>query len=367
MKRYIAVIAALLCLASCGEITDSSAKEIGSEAAPAVSQTEAVTSASPETVTETSPAEEYPKDYCLLIDELLAPQVTGVSLKVPEPEGLCSLENVYKTDVLATDTVGLVGCPVRVGLKAKQGELSFAVNTNALGDLPFENLAVMKTGQGESFEVIPFRSDGSSIVCEITESDTYLLVDLYQWQSAWGGDVSGMEHETEFTVGDGFDLRVTLPKGVAPNKVSSMWEITPVDGVYQMMTKELMLQNGQDKATVKAELKAYRYPNEEDGCGSPLPLKSFDDKMSEIAAIPSDQFEAETSEPWDVGGGRRGFMAVFRFPEEPDMGISEQTTVEAFYEVSEDTYILYSLSFTGQDESLIESCIKSIKSFTYLK
>lgn len=381
LKRYFAVIAALLCLASCGEVDDSSessAKE-DSSAAASVTQTEAVTSASPETVTETvtekvteaapetSSAEEYPTEYSLEINEPDAPQVTGVTLKASQPKGLCKLENVYKTDVLATGTVGLVGCPVRVELKAKLGKLSFAVDTDKLGAMPFENLAVLKTGQGEDFEVIPFVREENSIVCAITESDTYMLVDLYQWQSAWSGDVSAPEHETDFTVGDEFNFRITMPEGVAPNNVSSMWEKTPIEGRYEVMTKQLLFQNRQSDAKIKAEMTAYRYPGEDDGCDDPLPMKSFDEKFSEIKSIPGDQFDAEVSEMWDIGGGRRGFMAVFHFPEEPESGINEQTIVEGFYEVSEDTYILCALSFNGQDQSTTDSCVKSIKSFKYSK
>lgn len=386
MRKTLVLAAAMLMLTSCSGDADSSAKAANditpaSSAAEVTKNTQSTAPESGLSGTDTAPAEssspekdsapgqssteEYPSEYELVINEPKAPQITSVSMKVKEPTGKSKLENAYGRDVLASGTVGLVGCPVKVTLCGGAGMLTFNLDKEALGSIPVENLAVLKAG--DSFEKADYTLSEDTAVCLIRESGTYLLVDSYQWDSAWSKDPAGKEHETDFTVGEGFDFRITLPEGIAPNNISALWEKTYADGEHQIMTKELMSQNNQSEASVKAELKAYRYPGEEDGCDSPLPLKSFDDKISEISSISSDSFTLETSEPWDIGGGRRGFTAVFRFPGEPDKGIDEQTTVEAFYEFSEDTYILFALSFKGYDQTMTDNCLKSVKSFKYLK
>lgn len=362
MKRFVAVMTALLCLTSCANAYSSSDTAADPILTPAADSSEESTEES-----ESSSSAELPSFYSLDINEPSAPQITNVSLEVYEPTGISRLESVYNRDVLSSGTVGLVGCPVSVELEGKNATLTFTVDPEALGDIPFTNLIVLKSGGGRSFDSIQFKpGKDNTVSCLIDESDTYMLVDAYQWWSCWGGDVSGMEHETEFTVGDNFNFRITLPEGVAPSGVSDYWH-DEYNGRHKMMSKQLMHQNQSKDANIKAELYAWRYPNDEDNCDDPAPFMSFDDKVSEISSLTSDRFTVEAAEVWELDGGRKGFAVVFRFPGEPDRGIDEQTNINAYYEYSEDTYILYTISFFGYDQNKIEECIKSAKSFNYIK
>lgn len=374
MRRSVALAAALLMLTSCSSQTDSSddaAKDIipASSAAETtkITQSTAPESSLRETVSvpeESSRAEEYPSEIELTINEPEAPQITAVNMTVETPNGKSELENAYGRDFLASGTVGLVGCPVKVTLCGSAGVLTFRIDKDALGSIPFENLAVLKTG--DSFDEVDHTSGEDTVTCLIKESGTYLLVDSYQWDSAWGGDTAGKEHETEFTVGD-FGFRVTFPKGVAPNSVSDYWHAEPAEGSHIIMKQDLMLQNGQNEARIRAELYASRFPNEDDSVDDPLPFKSFDDRIDELSLIAGDHPEIEATEVWDVDDGRRGFIAVFHFPENKKDGIREQTNINAYYEYTEDTYITLNLSFFGYDSETVDECFKSAKSFTYYK
>ncbi len=370
MKRSVAVAAALLCLTSCGKTVTSSEPDRDITAAAPISVSAADSYEESKEDRESSSSEGssegYPSSFSLDINEPDAPQITNVSLEVYGPTGVSSIENVFGRDVLSSGTVGLVGCPISVELEGKNATLTFTVDPDALGDIPFTNLIVLKSGGGKSFDSIQFKPEkDNTISCLIDESDTYMLVDAYQWWSCWGGDVSGMEHETGFTVGEDFDFRITLPEGVAPSGVSDYWH-DEYNGQHKMMSKQLMHQNQSEDADLRAELYAWRYPNEEDGCDDPSPLMSFDDKVNEISSLTSDYFTIEAAETWELDEERKGFAVVFHFPGEPDRGIDEQTNINAYYEYSEDTYILYTLSFFGHDRDKIEECIKSAKSFSYI-
>lgn len=168
---------------------------------------------------------------------------------------------------------------------------------------------------------------------------------------------------TEFSAPE-YGFKITLPEGIETNAALGMWEKTPTGGAY-MMAQNLMLQSNQNISDIRAELFAYRYPNEEDDCDDPLPYKSFDDRTKELSSIKSDYLKAESSEVWNLGDGRRGFVVVYHFPQNDT--VQEQTSISAQYEYSEDTYILFNLAVYGHDKDAIDRCIKSAKSFKYSK
>ena len=363
MKKAITFLAALMLLTACTETdTDDSSRSYKKEAAiKAVSSAESTDTVTSEDIT----TGDYPILYNLPLGQGDPPEFVEVIMEVYSPTGYSSLENGLGADVMSSGVVGLVGCPVIVDLQGSDAVLSFVINRDDLGNVPFENLMVLKSGHGLSYDSVEFSVDGDIIRCDIEESDTYMLVDSYQWLSCWGDDVSGTEHDTDFTVGD-YGFKVTLPSGVAPSGVSDYWH-DEYNGRHKMMSKQLMHQNQSKDANIKAELYAWRYPNDEDNCDDPAPFMSFDDKVSEISSLTSDRFTVEAAEVWELDGGRKGFAVVFRFPGEPDRGIDEQTNINAYYEYSEDTYILYTISFFGYDQNKIEECIKSAKSFNYIK
>lgn len=370
MKRYTLILAAaMLCLSACGETDDSNskAKKITKAPAEAVSESieEESASANESTAETEAKSEEYPESYELTFNDTKTSVISKATLLVTGPTGESSLEDMLDKDVMASGTVGLVGAPVAIDLEGEKGTVTFTVDKDALGDVPFENLIILKSGQGMSFDQVNCTYDNENISFEITESDTYMLVDAYQWLSAWGADVTGMEHDTEFKVGD-FGFTLTMPEGVAPNGVMDYWH-ADYNGEHQMMSKQLMHQNQSKDADVKAELYAWRYPNEEDDCDDPTPFMSFDDKIKEISSLTSDYFTIETADIWALDGGRKGFVTVFHFPADPDKGLDEQTNINAYYEYADDTYISYNLSFYGHDQSKIDQCVKSAKSFTYFE
>lgn len=361
MKKAITFLAALMLLTACTETdTDDSSRSYKKEATiKAVSSAESTDTVTSEDIT----TGDYPILYNLPLGQGDPPEFAEVIMEVYSPTGYSSLENGLGADVMSSGVVGLVGCPVIVDLQGSDAVLSFVINRDDLGNVPFENLMVLKSGHGLSYDMVESRVDGDIIRCDIEESDTYMLVDSYQWLSCWGDDVSGTEHDTDFTVGD-YGFKVTLPSGVAPSGVSDYWH-DEYDGYNKMMIKELMHQNQKKDAHIKAELHAKRYPNDEDDCDDPAPFKTFDDKIQEISGITGDSFEIESTEVWKLDDTRKGFYDVFHFYGEPDLGIDEQTNVDAYYEYSEDTYIVFSLSFTGHDQSDIDACINSVKSFIY--
>lgn len=167
--------------------------------------------------------------------------------------------------------------------------------------------------------------------------------------------------KTDFSVGE-YGFKLSLPEGVEASVASGLWEKTSADGA-NMMVKELMMQSKLNISDIKAGLFAYRFPNEEDDCDDPLPYKSFDDRTKELSGLKSDFLKVESSEVWDLGDGRRGFVAVLHFPQ--DGSVQEQTNISAQYEYSDDTYIVYSLAVSGHNKDAIDRCIRSAKSFLY--
>ncbi|MBR1423534.1 MAG: hypothetical protein IJ571_08865 [Ruminococcus sp.] len=361
MKKAIVLAVSVMLLAGCTDMSSdsSSRKEKKKPAIRAVSSAESSEAQTSADITDG----DYPILYNLPLSQDDPPEFAEVIMEVYSPTGYSSLDNGLGSDVMSSGVVGLVGCPVIVDLQGSDAVLSFVINREYLGNVPFENLMVLKSGHGLSYDAVEFRVDGDIIRCDIDESDTYMLVDSYQWLSCWGEDVSGTEHDTDFTVSD-YSFKLTLPSGVAPSGVSDYWH-DEYDGYQKMMVQELMHQNQKKDSHIKAELHAKRYPNAEDDCDDPTPLKSFDEKIEEIKGITGDTFEIESTEVWKLDDNRKGFYDVFHFYGQPDLGIDEQTNVDAYYEYSDDTYIVFSLSFTGHDQSDIDACVNSVKSFRY--
>ncbi len=363
MKRHIALVFAALLLTSCTEAADSrNSRDITKAQEPEIIREESSDSDESFAVSDAQD-EDFPKEYELDFDNTEISVISKAELLVKAPTGYSSLEGTLDRDVLSSGTVGLVGSPVEIELEGANGIVTFTVDTQQLGDIPFENLIVLKSGHGMSFDEVASAVKDDKISFEITESDTYMLVDSYQWRAAWGDVDPELEHETAFRVGDlGFSL--TIPKGVAPNSVSDYWHAEH-NGEHQMMSKQLMHQNQQKDADIKAELYAWRYPNEEDDCDDPAPYMSFDERIEQLRSIDSDIIKIESTKEWELGNGRKGFAVVFHYPADAEKGIGEQTTVEGFYEYSDDTYILYTLTFYSYEQETVDACLKSVESFKY--
>ncbi len=374
MKKYIALLASALLLTGCGETEDSSSSKMDKRA-PASDlissySSESLSESSDSTITDTQTAE-YPKDYEISFDDTERSVISKATLLVTGPTGESSLEDMLDKDVMASGTVGLVGSPVAIELEGEKGTVTFTVDKDALGDVPFENLIVLKSGHGMSFDEVASAVKEDKISFEITESDTYMLVDAYQYGAAIGADVGDIGHGWIFKNND-FEFKVTLPEGITVKTISSTWKANrPSDGEQEMMYMEMLRQDDPYDSNIQMQLLAYRYPNEADLCEDPKPMISFEELFDEEASNNSDLFEITGSESWELNDGRSSFYLEKHHPYDPEKKtvfgdvIPEQTTITAFYSYSNDTYIMLRFYIANNERSDIDACIESVKSFTY--
>ncbi len=382
MKRMIALAAAVvLCLTACGKIEDkaeSKAADKGTAYKTAegthndedTSDKEAETGIDlTEEGNELNPLEESGLDdssVVVVFDSEELPAVTGAELTGYTERSY--MDNVYERDMLATGLVGLMGCPVSIELGGESAVLYFDIDENALNGAAADNLIILgATGDYGSYDELPSVYENGRLRAEITESSTYMVADNYQWYSAWGEDMSGYEHPTVFTSPD-FDCTVTLPDYVAVSSVSDYWH-SEYNGFYEMMEHRLMHQNNSSDSAAKAEFKALRYPNDEDGCKNPAPYMSFDDMITAIEGSVDimDNWKGEvlSKETLELSEGRKGCLLTTYFPEVSEYGYSECTNVTGYYQYSDDTYLVLSFAFMGYDAEAVAAAEESVLSFTF--
>lgn len=116
-----------------------------------------------------------------------------------------TVESVMNKDYHSTRVVGLFGEPFEIKTKAKfdTATLSFKVDKDMLGDIPFENLMFLWYDEaGKQFvELETIHDEENGIVStETTHFSKYMLVDSEEWYRAWSTviDYDGAEGDTYF-------------------------------------------------------------------------------------------------------------------------------------------------------------------------
>ncbi len=101
-----------------------------------------------------------------------------------------SVESVMDVDWMCSNVVGLVGNPYDIlsDSTITEGTLTFHVAVDALGEISFDNLAVLWYNEGEQrFEEMETTRDSSNATLSITTThfSKYLIVDCDRWYAAW--------------------------------------------------------------------------------------------------------------------------------------------------------------------------------------
>lgn len=109
-----------------------------------------------------------------------------------------TMENTFNKDVLSSNVVGLVGCPVEITpsseLEFDEAEIIFTYDASKLGDVKEENLRVMwydeKNDKYVIFDNSKVDTEAHTVSCVTTHFSTYLVVDKKQWDAVWSKNES---------------------------------------------------------------------------------------------------------------------------------------------------------------------------------
>ena len=115
------------------------------------------------------------------------------------------VESVMDVDVLCTDVVGLVGEPFEIETEAKfdKATLTFKLDMDKLGEVPFENLLFLwydeDNQQFVEMDTILDEENGT-VSIETTHFSKYMIVNSADWYEAWADEI---DYNPEF---DGKDI-----------------------------------------------------------------------------------------------------------------------------------------------------------------
>lgn len=211
MKKFLSMLSVFILSASafvsCGteqaeEISDvSESSEITSE-----SVSESTTEEAEETTTEETT--EIPETIALqechkTINNSEKPEVVKISFSGECADNIkkhAQVEDLYNIDYLHSGVVGLVGVPLELSYDEEiiNPVISFTYDKNELRGIPEKNLIILHYSEEfeEYIEIEPILDmENCTVSAEIDESGVYMLVDIYQWLSCWGVDVSEYAYE----------------------------------------------------------------------------------------------------------------------------------------------------------------------------
>ncbi len=364
MKKLLAAVIglAILGLSSCGSIDEDGSQ---SEAPGGSVDITSISEKDPPKLT-SEIVDEIPAERTIELDlsDSKKPQVIKASLSGLIGEGAV-IRNVYGSDIISSGVVGLFGCPVNIELDGESGELSFEVNTYNMDNVPVDNLIVLcKNSDGnDDFVQVESSLSGNIITAKINRSDVYMLVDCYQWFSAWNMDAGEYAHAMTFS-NDEFDFKFTLPAETVCCGASDSWH-----SANGMMERELIHQYDSDSAELTVNLTAMRFTDDNNECSDPLPAVGLDELTDEIikglTASEYVNIEAEPKQTMQLAGGRKGYLLKIHSQGDTAHGISEQSMVSGYFEYNEDTYIVLTYFLWGADEQLINKAENSIRSFEF--
>lgn len=141
--------------------------------------------------------------YELVINDSKKPEVVKVELTGVDGKeivGNVRARDVYNIDVMASGTVGLVGAPVEITYGEElNGDviLTFYYNKDELRGIPERNLMVLTATHYDEVPNSVIDEEAGTVKVKISERGTYMLLDRYQWYSAWGADASEYAYEVD--------------------------------------------------------------------------------------------------------------------------------------------------------------------------
>lgn len=114
------------------------------------------------------------------------------------------MENLYGIDVLYSSVEGLVGSPIEVTFDhVDDPTLCFVYDPDELRGMPETNfLALYRSGSSsfapfDPIDDIIIDSDEHTVTIPAKRDGVYVLVDVYQWFTAWGVDASEYAYEID--------------------------------------------------------------------------------------------------------------------------------------------------------------------------
>lgn len=142
------------------------------------------------------------------------PEVLSVSVSGADN---AYISNLYNVHYLHTDVVGLFGCPVEVTADEFDGaKLIFEYNSADMNLVPPENLLILWYDETNDYYLEingEINTDTCTVTYPLKTGGAYMLVDKYEWYTAWGWDAEEYAHDTLF-VGGAYapEFNIVIPR-----------------------------------------------------------------------------------------------------------------------------------------------------------
>lgn len=251
------------------------------------------------------------------------------------------LEN---TSNIHKGVVGIIGSPVEVyGNGGVAAKLTINYNDDKLHGMPASNLILLHYNQATySYDQVKATLDAnnSCLKADITKDGVYVLVDIYQWINAWGGDASEYAHDTYYT-DDEMGFSILIPKGVALTYRSDYLKADG-EGKYKVLLE------GQENNKLKLGIEYLERPSY---------AKASDYANATVAQIKQNGYTVVKS--GSVPGDGIGVIGWYIYT---DFGDSSYE-LNCFYQLSGNSFVNVTYLFT--DKSNFERCFNSFKTFTF--
>lgn len=297
-----------------------------------------------------------------------------------------TLENLYKIDILSTDVVGLVGCPVFVDTDGGEGNVVFVVDEEKTS-VPMANMTVLFYNDKSTFyEEVPFTINDNEVELNITQSGTYMLADKYEWYSAWGINADEYAHDLTYTDRT-FNFKVNIPKEITYDIVSSYWQ--QGERIPQgLIGLPLIEQRNESNSILTICLEALRFPaGSEEKIDNPHPVVPLDEYTDEFMrnlesaggykeehGVQSASFKIENAERQSIrlNNGKQGFLLIWDCIVDGSQygtGDIRCKNYRVHFEYNEDTFIELTYVITNENaiEEMNEKVMESIYSFGYFE
>lgn len=172
------------------------------------------------------PVEREQTSYTIDLSKTRSPNVLSVTVEnANDPY----IRNMLDVHVLHTGVVGLFGCPVEVTAdELGSAVLTFEYDPDNMKSVPAKNLIGLYYNEEESnYEEMLGELDENAhtVTFDITRGGSYMLVDAFEWLSAWGADASEYSHPLEYVYGGGTypeyypGFSAVIPEGTMLNRV----------------------------------------------------------------------------------------------------------------------------------------------------
>lgn len=264
----------------------------------------------------------------------------------------CSVSDLYGRNWLHTEVVGLFGSPVEVAADEFDGAvLTFTYDPDKLHNIPPENLLVLWYYESASvyIEMQPQLHEPSNTVSlDIAKGGAYMLVDRYEWFSAWGADVEDYAHDTYFT-GDGFTpgFGIEVPKSIKLSQFAS--DTFEAEGMLSY--RQL---GGAEYDSDPYFTARYYYGDDA--------WQRECDTMAETIYAPRD-YTQMTELPYTLKGGAQAKLYRFEY-DETSRGGGSGISLILHVKISNDEFLSFSYGISDVADSVTEAtCLEYLNTF----